>query len=468
MSAPEATDATPNAGWTASDDRTIRRDLRQLAWPIAVSMVSYSLMSLADTLFVGRLGPASIAGVGLGGVAAFTIVCFIIGLLQGSKVLVSQAVGAGRDHLAARHAGAAMVVAVALGFVALVVGVAIAQLLPLLTASAESGVAARDYLAIRMIGSPIVMLYVASREVRYGLGDSRSPMVASVTGNLTNIGLDALFIFGLDLGVAGAAWATIVGQLVELLVLVALSRRRVLARPQASDLRALFAIGIPTGLQLLLEVGSFALLTALIAAFAEREMAAHQIAIQVLHFSFLPTIAVGEASSVLVGRAVGADRDDAVPRIARAALRVSGAYAALCTLVLLTLSEPLARAFTDDEALIATTRTLLLIAAAFQIVDALNVVGRSVLRGAGDVRWAAVVGVVAAWLCTPPLTLLLGYGLGLGAVGGWIGLCAEIAIGAALIWHRVLRGRWRVIAAEMRRRDAAAGEAVDRVALAAA
>lgn len=459
MSSSDSPPEPANASWDAADDRAIRRDLIQLAWPIAVSMVSYSVMTLADTLFVGRLGPASIAGVGLGGVAAFTIVCFIIGLLQGSKVLVSQAVGAGRPHLAARHAGAAMVVAVALGLVALVVGIGVAQLLPLLTASAESGLAARDYLAVRMIGSPIVMLYVASREVRYGLGDSRSPMVASVTGNLTNIGLDALFIFGLELGVAGAAWATVVGQLVELAVLLGLARRRVLARPLAADLRALFSIGIPTGLQLLLEVGSFALLTALLAAFAEREMAAHQIAIQVLHFSFLPTIAVGEASSVLVGRAVGADRDDVVPRIARAALRVAGSYAALCTLVLLTLSEPLARAFTDDAPLVATTRTLLLIAAGFQIVDALNVIGRSVLRGAGDVRWSAVVGVVTAWLCTPPLTLALGYGLGLGAAGGWVGLCAEIAIGAALIWHRVLRGRW--IAAEMRRRDAESGATLD-------
>ena len=84
-----------------------RAELLRLAWPIAVSMVSYAVMTLADTLFVGRIGPAALAGVGLGGTAAFVAICFPMGLLRGVKINVSQAVGAGRRVLGERGAGIA-------------------------------------------------------------------------------------------------------------------------------------------------------------------------------------------------------------------------------------------------------------------------------------------------------------------------------------------------------------------------
>ena len=80
------------------------RELLRLAWPIAVSMLSYSIMTLVDTLLVGRLGPAALAGVGLGGTAAFALLCFSFGLIRGTKTLVSQAVGAGRRDLVPRIA----------------------------------------------------------------------------------------------------------------------------------------------------------------------------------------------------------------------------------------------------------------------------------------------------------------------------------------------------------------------------
>src|SRR5262249_11690834 len=80
------------------ESRTLRELLR-LAWPITVSTLSYSIMTLVDTLLVGHLGPAELAGAGMGGTAAFAVTCFSFGLLRGNKTLVSQAVGAGRGDL---------------------------------------------------------------------------------------------------------------------------------------------------------------------------------------------------------------------------------------------------------------------------------------------------------------------------------------------------------------------------------
>jgi MATE family multidrug resistance protein len=201
---------------------------------------------------------------------------------------------------------------------------------------------------------------------------------------------------------------------------------------------------------MLLEVAAFAILTALFSAMSEVDVAAHQIAMQVIHFSFLPALAIGEAASVMVGQAVGADEDRLVRPLARQTLWLTGAFTGLCALLFAAAAWPIAAAFSDDRALQQTTVHLLYVAAAFQLFDGANVVGRCVLRGTGDVRWPAAVNVAMAWLVTPPLTLLLGYRLGWGVIGGWLGFCAEIIGGAALLWWRLERGAWQRAAARSR------------------
>jgi len=180
----------------------------------------------------------------------------------------------------------------------------------------------------------------------------------------------------------------------------------------------------------------------MIASFGDLQMAAHQIGIQVLHFSFLPAFAVAEGASVLAGQAVGARRDDLVVPIARLAMLVTGIYTLGCSLVLAIGAPVIARGFSHDAVLLGVAIQLLHVAVIFQVFDAANMVARAVLRGVGDVRVAAVIGVVTSWLFTPPTTWLLGRHLGWGALGSWLGLTGEIIAGAALLWWRLERRRW--------------------------
>ena len=94
----------------------------RMSWPVAVSMLSYSVMTLVDTLFVGRLGSAALAGVGLAGMAAFVAVCFPMGLIRSTKVLVSQSIGAGKPANARLYSGAGVLLALGLGVVTLAIG----------------------------------------------------------------------------------------------------------------------------------------------------------------------------------------------------------------------------------------------------------------------------------------------------------------------------------------------------------
>ncbi len=445
--------------WSA----TPGRELAHRAWPIAVSTLSYTAMTLVGVAFVARVGPAEVAGVGLAGVAAFTLLCFAIGALRGAKTLISQALGAGRPEDVDRYLGVAILFALGWGVVTVVLAEAAAPLLALLAKDPEQGLHAATYLRIRALAAPMVLCAVAMRETRWAEGDSRGPMRATIVGNLVNAGLDVLLILVLHLGVTGAALASVVGTAVELAMLAVPMwprLRKVAWRPAYA--RALWAQGAPTGVQFVLEVGAFMALSVVVAQMGPIEGAAHQLVLQLSHVSFLPAHALAEAASVLVGQAVGAGRLELVKPVARRALQLGAAYAALCTVGFVVAAGPIARALgADGDQVFATTRQLIHIAALFLIADAVNVVARGVLRGVGDAVYPAFVGVVTAWIVTPPLAWLFGLGLGWGAAGGWLGLTLEIFVGAVILWRRLWRDDWRAAALATRRRTVTVDAADD-------
>jgi MATE family multidrug resistance protein len=441
-------DAT-NLSWTERPARALLR----LAAPITVSTLSFSAMTLASTAFVAHIGADELAGVGLGGVVCFALVCFGIGLLRGAKTLVSQAIGAGRRDRIDEFLGAAVGIGVMLGFVALALGHLVAPLLEHLASSARTGHFAAQYLALRSLGAPPLLLLVALREGRYGEGDTTRPMRASLAGNVVNIGLDSLLILGLGWGVRGAAFAALCGNMVELLVLAWPMRARIFGlRWRRDAARAVWNQGLPNGLQFVMEVGAFTILTAMVATMSSTDAAAHLMVLHVINVSFLPAHALAEAASVLVGQAVGAGRYELVSKVAARAMAVGGAYAFACSIVLATLGGSIAAGLSSgDLALAHTATTLMHVSLAFLIADAANVIARGVLRGASDVKYAATVGVLTSWFTTPPVAWLLGIHWGLGAPGGWWGLAGEVIVGASLFWLRIVRGGWRAAAKASRR-----------------
>jgi len=224
-------------------------------------------------------------------------------------------------------------------------------------------------------------------------------------------------------------------------------------------LGAVWDQGLPNGLQFVMEVGAFLILTVIVARSSAIDGAAHQLVLHLINVSFLPAHSLAEAAAVLVGQAVGANRDALVPKVARKALAIGAGYSAICMVGFVLLGGVITRAMAaGDPALAARAETLLHVGLAFLIADAASVIARGVLRGASDVKYAAIVGIITSWVTTPPIAWLLGVEAGLGAVGGWIGLAIEIIVGAGLFWLRVWRGGWRPAAAAARR--AIAGIAV--------
>jgi MATE family multidrug resistance protein len=417
-------------------------ELVRLAWPIAVSQLSFTLMTAVDTLFVGHLGPAALAGVALGGTGTFTLLCFGIGLLRATKILVAQAVGGNRSAASHAYLGAGLVAALGLGFVIALLGQVLAALLPRITAGVDSGRLAATYASVRLLGSPILLVAITLREARQATGDARTPMIATLIANVVNAGLVALFLLVFKLGIAGVAWATNIAQLVEACVLMQQQRARGFGLDvwTLADLRTVLRLGIPLGIERFFDVASFSLVVLLFARMGDVDLAAHQVTNQVVLFAFMPCMAIGEAACVLIGQAVGAASLRTVPRVQLAALAAAFIYVAACSCALLWFAAPMAQLFTHDVAVIVRAAQLCHVAAGLVWLLPLYQIGQSTLRGIGDVRAAAWITVGAAWGCTPLLAAFFGITLGMGAVGGWIGLCIEIALASTLFWWR-LRGR---------------------------
>jgi MATE family multidrug resistance protein len=399
-------------------------------------------MTAVDTLFIGHMGPTALAGVALGSVMAFTLICFGFGLLRSTHITIAQAVGAGRTHAVLGYLGAGLVIASGLGLCIAALGQAVASFSPLLAASPDSGEVAAAYCSVRILGAPLWLIEIALSGARYGAGDSRSSMIAVLTANAANVVLVALFVFGFNAGVTGVAAATVLSQFVEVFVLARRQRHQGfgLKAWTVADVRVLLRMGLPLGIERFFDVGAWNLMIALTARMGDLELASHQVAHQAMLFGFMPVMAIGDASTVLIGQAVGAGSLRTVPRVQRAAICAGLTYVALCSLTYLSFAPLVAAQFSDDPHVVERAVQLLHIGAGLVWLLPFYSIGQSTLRAIGDVRAASLITVIAAWGCTPIFAVFFGFGLGLGARGGYLGISIEIFFGALAFWWRI-RGR---------------------------
>jgi len=431
------------------------RELLRLSVPMVISLLSVSAMTLVDTLFVGWLGSTELAAVGLGGMAVFTVVSFGTALFGAARVRVGEAVGQGDQSVVHSELGAFLRVGLVLGVLSALVALLVAQLLPWLSQGGEAAALAGDYISIRSLSCPLVLLTQALAQWRQACGDSRGPMRATLVANLVHLPLDAGLIFGLDLGVAGAAWATLASALVELGLLGLLQRPHGF-HLRESSLRAALATtvrGLPSALERVLDMLAFMAVPLLLLKVGDLHVAVHQIVLQLSLLSFLPLIAVSEAVSILAAQAVGAGRAALLVRLARSGAALSGGYALLLGILFLLVPKELVRLFNQEGPVIELGASTLALAAALQAINAFYNLAKGILRGLSAFRFVAWVTVACAWVFTPPLTFLWGVHDGYGVPGAWLALCVEtffgtLIMGTKLLGHPLIRRGQAELSAE--------------------
>ncbi len=421
------------------------RALAALAIPALGSLVADPLLSLVDTAFVGRVGTDALAGLGIAA-ALFGVAFFAFNFLEyGTTTQVARAVG--RVDVAA--AGRATLTA---GMLAVLFGLALAALLAILAGPAAGVMGASNgvrseavtYVMIRALAAPSVLLVRAAHGAYRGFQDTRTPFLVTLGINGLNLVLDPLLIFGADMGVAGAAWATVIAQWAGAVVFVGLLRRNGAkygldgARPVTREVRAFLRIGRDLAIRSGSLLAAFTYATAVAARVSDDAVAAHQILSQLFVFLALGIDALAIAAQALVGKHLGAGNDRAAVEVSDRLLVLGFAFGWAITALLAALAPVIAGWFTADQAVISVFAEAYWIMALVQPIAALVFVWDGVFIGAGDFGFLAAAMVVSALAAAAVLSAVLPLGWGLAGV--WWGI-------ATLLGVRLVTLGWRRLAA---------------------
>lgn len=444
-------------------------EMVKLAAPTVATMLSYTVMQFTDAYMVSLIRPADpayLAAQGNGGIWAFVPASAMLGLTGVVNTYVSQNLGAGRPERGPAYAWNALWLSVG-AWVGVILP--LAALLPWIFA--RMGHDARmvelesSYARVLMCGLILTLATRGMAQFFYGLHRPRIVFVAAVVGNLTNLGLNWVFIYGNlgcpALGITGSALATVIATGVELTLPLGLflSRgyherygTRGAWRPSLAHVRDIARMGWPQGMMFGNEIVCWAIFMASYAGqFGAAQNAASWISLRYMQLSFMPAVGISFACTAMVGRALGARRVDLASRRARQGVMLSMMYMGACALAFLLFRERMIGVFLPEEH-VATERALavrvggqiMIVAAVFQLFDGLGITLIGVLRGAGDTVWPGVLTIVLAWTC-----IVLGGGVVVrvwpagGALGPWLAAGAYIILLGMGLLYRFASGRWR-------------------------
>ncbi len=430
------------------------RELVALALPIAGVQVGLMLMGVVEALIVGHVSAVALAAVALGHLYFFAAFVFGLGVMSALDPLVAQGLGAGDEAQVTWAIQRGLLIAVGLSVVSIAIYLPAEPVFRLLGQPGEVIPLAAAFVHASIPGSLPALAFLVFRQSLQAMRHPQPVVATIVAGNVVNGVLCAALVFGWlglpRLGVVGAAWAGTVGRWFMTGLLLWLGRRELWPRlkpfhREAADLRALarmLALGAPLGIQTTLEFGVFAVVALMMGRFGTVAVAGHQIAINLASLTFMVPLGVSGAAAVLVGHAVGRDDPAAARRAAVAALVTGVGWMVLSSSAFVAFPRPLAAAYSSDAAVLQLASVLIPIAGMFQVFDGTQVVSVGLLRGLGDTRAPMWINVLGFWLFGFPVSLALGFGLGLGPAGLWWGFVAGLAAVAALLLARV-RSRLR-------------------------
>jgi MATE family multidrug resistance protein len=446
----------PTAIQTAPRLSDFRQTLR-LALPLIMAEVGWMSMGVVDTIMVGRMPDSAIAigATGLGQSLYHVIVFLGAGMLLGMDTFVAQAFG--RKDL--RDAHKTLLNGLVLALILTPILMIAVSFWPVLMrrfgVSMQLVGPMQPFLSALNWGTLPLLGYFALRRYLQAVNVTLPIMFALVSANIVNAVGDWALIYGhmgfRAEGITGSGWSTCFARIYMMLVLAITlvwveAKRGAEPSPSRASLRidlariwALLKLGAPAGGQILVEIGAFSMATAICGRLGAVPLSGHEIALNCAAFTFMVPYGVSSAAAVRVGQELGRRDPAAARRAGWSAIVLGVAFMACSGLVFVSIPKVIARAFSPDPAVVRVGATLLLVAAAFQLFDGVQVVTTGALRGAGDTKTPMLANFVAYWFIGIPLGYFLCFRLGWGALGIWIGLCIGLMlIGSALLitWHK--------------------------------
>ena len=450
---------------------SVPRGILSLAVPMIVASIFHAIQSLIDMFFVGKLGPPSVAAVGMSGTILMILITVFIGINMAAVAMISRAIGA-EDKPRAKHiAGQCITLTVAVSIMVGTIGYfGSPYFLRTLGAEAEVANIGTGYLQIIFPGIFFLCVMFMISAIFQGLGDTMTPLLLGILTTVCNVILNPIFIFGYfgfpEMGVRGSALATVIARCIAFAAGIAiLSRGRLRVRlvdmrPNFRTMWQFVAVGVPGSLQMGLRTFMGLVLMAIVAKFGTIVVAAYTVGFRIRMLGLFPSFGFGGSAATMVGQNLGAQQPDRAQKSALTAAGMAALTAAATALMLILFAPQIISVFNDDPAVIASGGYFLRVTSAGLVTTAMGIVLGRAMGGAGDTLSPMIITLFALWGFQVPAALFLSgtremWGVTIpfshlfqkmgtnGEAGVWYAMLAASILQAAAtaIWFS--RGRWK-------------------------
>ena len=431
------------------------RNLLVLGLPLIGGNVAQMALHVCDTLLMGRYGVVELAALVIASSSWFVVFILGSGFAHAVMPLVAASLGSGDETQVRRDTRMGLWLSAIFGFATYPLFWFSQAILLDLGQKPEVAALGQDFLRIAAFGMVPALMVAALRSYLAALGRTQVVLWVTLAGVGVNLVLAWVLIFGRlgapELGVRGAALASVTVQVLTLVVMVIYALRlpelqkfHLFQRFWKIDQPAMarvFRLGWPIGVTGLAESGLFQATALMMGWIGTVELAAHGIVMQAAALAFVVHLGLSNATTVLTGRAAGAGEPQVLRDGAKAAIALSLGFGVLIIVLFLALPVPILSAFIDTTkpeapAILAFGTLLLAMAALFQIADAMQVMALGLLRGIQDTRVPMIAATVSYWLIGIPASYVLAFPLGWGGVGLWSGLTIGlVAAAASMMWR---------------------------------
>jgi len=439
--------------WTKGN---IFHNLLSLAWPMTVSASLNMLGPTIDMIWVGKLGSASIAGVGVAGMVVMLVNSARMGLTTGTRAMIARFVGAG-DSTGANHvAQQAFVISAAFSIFMAVIGISLAE--PIMAAfGLEADVVSEGaaYMRIMFIGSVAMSFRMMAEAIMQASGDAVAPMRIAVVFRLFHVALCPFLIFGWwifpRMGVVGAALTNVLSQSLGValglwVLFSGRSRLRLTLRNFGLDRSIIWRIvriGIPatvTGIE-----RSFAniVLIRFIVPFGTFAVAAHSVVQRVGQFLHMPGMGLGQGAGVLAGQNLGANQPGRAEKTGWFAAALFSGIMLVGSIVVYFWAEGIVGIFNTEAGLVEIAAAFLRIEIVGFLVFGCVIVLSQCLNGVGDTAIPMITTLTTMWLVQVPLAYLLPKYTDLGVYGIRWAIVSAIVLRAVIYTAYFRSGRWK-------------------------
>ncbi len=433
------------------------KTLKALLIPLIIEQVLNSLMGVADTMMVSRVGSASISAVSNVDQINILVIQLFSALATGAAIICSQYLGRNDEKKAGEAAEQVVLTVGTLSLMfTLICMVFCKPLLRLIYGSVAADVmdASIIYFFITAMSFPFLALFAAGSAFFRAAGNAKYPMRISVISNLMNIIGNAVLIFVFDMGVAGAAISTLVSRVFCMAVIFLKLRkneenqaiklkRMFIVKPRFVLIATLLSVGIPAGIENgMFQFGKLAIQSS-VATLSTDQMAAQAMAIMLEGLTSMIGIGIGIGMMTVVGHAIGAGRiEEAKYYITRLTFYAEIGVAGL-SLVIMALTKPITMlAGMNDYTADLCIKMMLTITVVKPLVWTLSFIPGYGMRAAGDVRFSMIVSMVTMWTLRVAICIFLIRFMGFGPIAVWIAMFTDWTVRALIFLFRFKSGKW--------------------------